>query len=121
MKKERYSRRRFIQSSILAGSAILGTGFLISSCGGGETKNSEGNNNTAASVNKCDDLTGVSDAEITKRESLGYVDKTPIPESYCANCALFLKPKEGEKCGGCQLFKGPVFDEGYCTYWAAIT
>lgn len=118
--RERYSRRRFIQGSILAGSAILGAGFLISSCGG-NSQNHEDETNSAALVDKCDDYSGLSDEEIKKRESLGYVDKTPIPEAYCANCALFLKRKEGQKCGGCQLFKGPVFDDAYCTYWAAIT
>lgn len=119
MKKE-YSRRKFLLNSILAGSAVLGTGFIVSSCNSESKSGVENSNdNATAPVDKCDDYSGVSEAELQKRQSLGYVDETPMPESHCSNCQLYLKPKEGEKCGGCQLFKGPVFANAYCTYWAA--
>ncbi|WP_372638736.1 high-potential iron-sulfur protein [Fodinibius sp.] len=35
----------------------------------------------------------------------------------CSNCSLYLEPEPGNKCGGCVLFEGPVFAEGYCDYW----
>jgi len=119
MKKE-YSRRKFLLNSLMAGSAVLGTGFIISSCNS-ESKSKSTSDSASAPVDKCNDYTGISEAELQKRNSLGYVEQTPMPESTCSNCLLYLKPKEGEKCGGCQLFKGPVFDNAYCTYWAALS
>ena len=75
----------------------------------------------AQQKNPCDDLTGVSPAEIEKRKAFAYTNKTPIPDSSCSNCALYMPPAEGKACGGCLLFKGPVRAEGYCTYWAAVS
>lgn len=68
----------------------------------------------------CDDMTGVSPAELAKRKKLAYVNKSPIEDSHCGNCALYLIPGKGKACGGCALFKGPVRAEGYCAYWAPI-
>jgi hypothetical protein len=70
--------------------------------------------------NPCDDMTGVSPEELEKRKKLAYVNKSPIPDSHCGNCALHIPPQEGKACGGCVLFKGPVRSEGYCAYWAPI-
>ena len=70
--------------------------------------------------NPCDDLTGVSADEVAKRKKLAYVNKTPIPDSHCSNCALYLPPAKDKPCGGCMLFKGPVRAEGYCAYWAPV-
>lgn len=69
----------------------------------------------------CDDLSGVSAEEIEKRKKLAYVNKTPIPDSHCSNCTLYLPPAKDKPCGGCLLFKGPVRSEGYCAYWAPIS
>jgi len=66
----------------------------------------------------CGDLEGLDDAEISKRNQLGYTEETPIEENTCGNCQLYLPPKEDQPCGGCQLFKGPVYEKAYCTYWA---
>lgn len=66
----------------------------------------------------CGDLSGVEAGEIKKRNDLAYVPASPIPDNQCTNCNLYLPPKEGVACGGCMLFKGPVYAEGYCTYWA---
>ncbi len=76
---------------------------------------------TEQQKNPCDDLTGVSVEEIEKRKKLAYVNKTPIPDSHCSNCTLYLPPAKDKPCGGCMLFKGPVRPEGYCAYWAPIS
>jgi hypothetical protein len=76
---------------------------------------------SAQQKNPCDDLSGVSAEEIEKRKKLAYVNKTPIPDSHCSNCTLYLPPAKDKPCGGCMLFKGPVRPEGYCAYWAPIT
>jgi hypothetical protein len=74
-----------------------------------------------AATNPCDDLTGVSPGEVDKRKKLAYVTKSPLPDSQCGNCSLYVPPAGGKACGGCMLFKGPVRAEGYCTYWAPIS
>jgi hypothetical protein len=74
-----------------------------------------------AAPNPCDDLTGVSPGEVDKRKKLAYVTKSPLPDSRCGNCSLYVPPAGGKACGGCMLFKGPVRAEAYCTYWAPIS
>ncbi|WP_374756116.1 high-potential iron-sulfur protein [Dyadobacter frigoris] len=44
--------------------------------------------------------------------------QSPSPESHCSNCQLWLPKKDSKDCGNCQIFKGPVYAQGYCTYWA---
>lgn len=125
MEEQKYSRRRFIGKYILASSVAIGTGILVA--GSSVSKMAkEGDSNQqpkapqSAQKNPCDDLTGVSAEEVAKRKKLAYVNKTPIPDSHCSNCALYLPAAKDKPCGGCMLFKGPVRAEGYCAYWAPI-
>jgi hypothetical protein len=125
MEDQKYSRRKFIGKYILAGSIAMGTGILLA---GSSIRSmaKEGDSNQQpktpqpAQKNPCDDLTGVSADEVAKRKKLAYVNKTPIPDSHCSNCALYLPPAKDKPCGGCMLFKGPVRTDGYCAYWAPI-
>jgi len=125
MEEQKYSRRRFIGKYILAGSVAMGTGILlagssVSSMAKEGDSNQQAKTPQPAQKNPCDDLTGVSADEVAKRKKLAYVNKTPIPDSHCSNCALYLPPAKDKPCGGCMLFKGPVRSEGYCAYWAPI-
>ena len=125
MENQKYSRRKFIGKYILAGTVSLSTGVLIAgSAVSGIAKEGDlkqqTNNPQSAQNNPCDDLKGVSADEIAKRKKLAYVNKTPIPDNHCSNCALYLPPAKDKPCGGCMLFKGPVRPEGYCAYWAPI-
>ncbi len=148
MKNKLYSRRKFITKYIYAGSFLVG-GAAILGCGSMTTlaqvkppvppegsgqapgenpqpaaqdtvKTVKAQDVKAVQKNPCDDMTGVSPAEIEKRKKLAYVNKSPIPDSTCSNCALYMPPAEGKACGGCLLFKGPVRAEGYCAYWAPV-
>lgn len=125
MEEEKYSRRKFIGKYILAGSVLFGTGILIAgnsliSMAKGK-ESDQPKNPQPEPKNPCDDLSGVSAEEVAKRKKLAYVNKTPIPDSHCSNCALYLPPSGKDKpCGGCMLFKGPVRAEGYCAYWAPV-
>jgi hypothetical protein len=123
--EEGYSRRKFISRFILTGSITLGTGILLA--GSSESimaveddSKLEAQNPQSAQKNPCDDLSGVSAEEVAKRKKLAYVNKTPIPDSSCSNCALYLPPAKDKPCGGCMLFKGPVRADGYCAYWAPV-
>ena len=117
------TRKDFLKKVIYTGGTALIAGFLVSSCNddtkpvkAGETNSSEPP--PAATANPAD--TVLTEADLEKRKQLGYVSKTPMPESHCGNCALYLKPTDEIKFGRCQLFKGKVEENGYCTYWAAI-
>lgn len=128
------SRRSFLQRISIIGVAGVGGSTLLSACGGGsegqeggseQAQTSEGGGQAAADLD-CDDLSALSDAQMQQRsqmaESLNYVAETPNPEQNCANCALYQQPDAEETtdnaCGGCQLFPGPVYPNGYCTSWA---
>lgn len=123
-KNERLTRRGFLRQVAAAGAVTLGAGYLIGckpqesgkgSSGGSPEKSAGG-----TKADACTDLSGLTDAEIKTRESLGYVDKTPDPAKNCANCSLYVPDQyEPAACGGCTVMKGPVMAQGYCTAWAA--
>lgn len=120
--KSNKNRRAFLHSALKFGAGMMLVPLVAQSCkseGGGSTDADDANAN-AMDVTSCDDLSKTSAAEIKKREGFGYVEESPIPDKHCKNCQLYLPPKEGQSCGGCALFKGPVFEEAYCTYWAPI-
>lgn len=109
------SRRKFILRLIGIGATPLAVSSFLS-C---DRKTAvEKESGTEALVDPCDDLSGVSQNDIALRQKLGYVKESPIEDNKCNNCNLFLPSASNEKCGGCMLFKGPVYATGYCTYWA---
>jgi len=73
---------------------------------------------TVTSPKSCDDLSGLSEEELKPREAFAYVKESPVEDSQCSNCKLWLPDKDNDACGKCLLFKGPVYPGGYCTYWA---
>ena len=101
------NRREFIKRiPIVSGSAIL-AGLYIKGC-----KSSE-------QPDPCSDLSGLTEEEKNTRKEFAYVSKSPYPEKVCDNCELWIAPKEGSLCGGCEVMEGPVDPKGYCTVWAA--
>ena len=126
MENRDYSRRKFINKCLSTGSLFLGGILFLNSCNTNESSEKQNENNKEAEPKKqgtsgdpCEDLSGVSEGELKKRQSLGYVNKSPDPENYCGNCALFIPAAKEGDCGGCLLFKGPVKAEGHCVQWAA--
>lgn len=116
------SRREFLNRTFFFLSFGVGAGVVAAGCDSGEgAKDAEVPEQPVnpPSVNT-QDSSAMTASDVQKRKQLGYVDQTPIADNYCANCALYLQPKEGSTKGGCQLFKGPVEPNGYCTYWAAL-
>lgn len=86
--------------------------------GGCDSKKSAQEEKENIATGDCSDLSGVSEAEIEKREKFGYVEESPMPNELCSNCNLYLPSGADKDCGKCMLFEGPVRAEGYCTYWA---
>ncbi len=122
MEKKPYSRRKFMHKCLNVGSIFLGGAVFLNSCNSEQSGEKEKKPAKASSGNSCDDLSGVSAEEIDKRHRMGYVNKSSAPENYCGNCSLFIPKAPGEgnqECGGCLLFKGPVYYNGHCIQWAA--
>ncbi len=107
-------RRKFIHQSLLCFGSWLGMDLIISACSSAEKKDKE------YQLSSCQDLSQVSETELAKRKQFAYQTQASEPLKNCQNCKLYLPPKEGETCGACTLFKGPVEAQGSCTYWAPL-
>ena len=118
---DRVSRRRFLQSVGVAGVVGL-SGSFLAACGGSDDSGDGSSESTSTASGNCSDLSDLSDAQKKQRsqmvKSLQYVEETPQPKKRCDNCQLYVKGDYGEGCGGCQLFPGPVTNNGYCNSWA---
>lgn len=104
----------------------LSTSVLVAACGGDAPKADTKTAPEAAPAPEasapttsadCTDLSGVSEADLKQRESLGYVSKSVEAEKNCTNCRFYQAGSQPNGCGGCTLFKGPVAPEGYCKTW----
>lgn len=114
---EERPRRAFIRDAYRACGIIVAGAIALTGCGRQENK-TEAVTEPLDPADPCGDLSNVSEKDIAVREKLGYVKESPLPDNQCQNCNLYLPAKSGEACGGCMLFKGPVYAEAYCTYWA---
>lgn len=101
------------------GNAFCGSVLILAACNTGTTSADDKSVTGTKSdpEQSCDDLSGVSNDELNKRHSLGYVPKSPVSDSFCGTCSLFITGTK-ENCGECFLFKGPVHAEGYCIQFA---
>ena len=67
----------------------------------------------------CTDTAGLTEQEVGMRKTMQYVDKSPDAVKKCSGCALYKAAAAAGSCGGCQLLKGPIHPDGYCTSFAA--
>jgi len=118
MSKNKLDRRTFFLDALTRTSLVFGAGALLTACGGGSQTQEETAEEPTSAADPCTDFSNVEASELEKRKALGYVEKSPIPDNLCSNCKLFIPGQPDSNCGGCQLFKGPVFLDAYCTYWA---
>jgi hypothetical protein len=109
------NRRLFLHRSLKMALTVTGSALLMHCAKQKATVTAK---TASPSKEPCSDLTGVNPADVAKRKSLGYTSQSPQPDSQCDNCKLWVPAKEGEECGGCLLFTGPVSPGGHCTYWA---
>lgn len=111
------TRRVFLRRCV-TGITFMATGVLLKSCSNQESKNQEPVTGNTSSPAPCSDYTGLTETDVKARQSMGYVQQSPLSDRQCNNCNLWLPPPSGKPCGKCQLFKGPVEPGGHCTYWA---
>ena len=114
MGRARIKRRSFLQQLKIGG--LLGSISLPWLIGCEQKKNPA--DAVGAEPIDCNDTSSVSAEDKAIRLKLGYVSESPMQDNHCSNCNLFLPGTAKNKCGGCMLFKGPVQEAGYCTYWA---
>ena len=121
MKNESLNRKDFFKRVSLFGISAIGATTLLKACGGGSEEQPATVEPTEVTVDDpCSDLSGLSEADINMRNSLGYVAETPIPEQRCDNCALWVPVPEGSQCGGCTILPGqPIHPAGWCNSWVA--
>jgi hypothetical protein len=97
---EKVSRRHFL---VVLSTATAASGAVLAGCGKKEFA--------------CKDSPGL-DADAAKmRETVKYVDRSTEASKKCSNCLQFKPAAEG--CGGCNVVKGTIHPEGYCTVWVA--
>ncbi len=104
MRETKLSRRVTLQ--------ILGTLPVLSAlaaCGG---KTEPGS---------CSDVSGLNEGEKAARSALQYVDRSNLADKQCRNCNLYEVPAQVTDCGKCQVVKGPIHPNGYCTAWVQKT
>ena len=114
MENKEYSRKKFINKCLSAGSMFMGAAIILNSCNSNKEEKNQSN-----SGESCDDLSNVSAEEIEKRGKFGYVKKSTDPKRVCSICSLHIPPVSDKACGGCVLFKGPVDPEGSCIQFVA--
>lgn len=118
MEDKRVTRRDFLLRVGVLGLTGLGAGSLLSACGGQQQRSASTGTEPAPSAElSCMDVSGLTAEEIQMRESLQYVDHSPYPDKLCSNCQLYVPASSPNQCGACQLFKGPIHPNGYCTSW----
>lgn len=97
------TRRRFIQRAGL-GTAVIG--LAVVGCGGEEALS-------------CDDVSGLTPAEVSARSSNQYVSTSPHGATKnCLNCN-FGQNLTASSCGTCTVIKGGIHPDGYCNLWVA--
>lgn len=120
---DKMTRRELLVKTAAAGAITLGAGAFLAACEPKKSGDGAAGPGAAAdgaadkSCNDPQDLAALSEAEIKQRQALQYVDASPKPEQNCANCQLYVEPASGKFCGGCNVLKGPVNPDGWCTAW----
>jgi hypothetical protein len=109
------NRRVFFVKSAQLGAAVFSGVSPFMGC---ENKQKKNFKEDAKVKDPCSDLSGLTEEDIKFREGYKYVSKTPYPEKNCKNCEFWTEPEEGNLCGGCDLFEGPVHAKGYCEGWS---
>ncbi|WP_257668306.1 hypothetical protein [Parapedobacter tibetensis] len=117
--KQENTRRAFIQQLVTSGFYVATGGIFIAGCGNATNKKKEKEEELSDRFGgDCGDYSKLTKDDFKIRKQLGYEEKSPMEDTQCQLCNLWLPPKKGQTCGGCTLFKGPIEPEGTCTYWA---
>ena len=110
------SRKVFIKNILFSGTILFGGSTLLAACST-EQKKPASENSNKLSGDPCNDVSGLSDADLATRKQYSYTGQTPNQDKFCSNC-LHWHPATGSgPCGTCELVKGPINPNGYCDQW----
>jgi hypothetical protein len=110
---EKINRKKFLKNAAALGFTGFSAITFLSGCG--EKKEESGE--TMKSSEPCSDLSGLTESEKQTRDLYRYVADSPHDDKKCHICNYFIPPDAGVKCGKCQIVKGPINPDGYCTSW----
>lgn len=111
MNEKSLNRKEFLKKFGAIGVTAVGVTGFLKACGGG------GSDAPRATVDPCTDVSGLTETDLALRKNLQYIEVTEKPEERCDNCQLYKLPENGNGCGGCLLFAGPVTAAGWCASW----
>lgn len=143
MKNKKQTRKEFITDVSKLSAAMVVGGTWLSACGSSseqgenysqqdddatlamqqeaeEEIKAESNIDDLAGTDGCNDLSGLTEREISMRDQLNYIAQSEDPKQVCKNCRFWLPAQPGDNCGGCQLIKGPIHPNGWCKSWMAL-
>lgn len=117
------SRKDFLMKCLGTAGMLIGGAVWMGSCASGNDNEAPDNvtatpKSLLAEPADCNNVAGVTDGEVNKREAVQYVQKSPDPAKHCDLCQLYVPPAEGQACGMCTLFKGPVAADASCISFA---
>ena len=121
--KKHVSRKDFLMKCLGAAGMLVGGTVFMGSCASGNDSEAPGNaaappKSMVAEPGHCNDVAGVADGEVNKRQAVQYVEKSTDPARHCDLCQLYVPPAKGQTCGMCTLFKGPVAADASCISFA---
>jgi hypothetical protein len=110
---KKINRKNFIKGTAAIALSGLGAITFLSGCG----RKKEEPEETKKTSEPCSDLSGLSESEKETRDLYRYVSNSPHEDKKCHLCNYFIPPAGGSTCGTCQIVKGPINPNGYCTSW----
>jgi hypothetical protein len=120
MDNKELSRRSFLSLTLMGCLSLSAVSFLASCKKKPEMEQKEpAMEGKSAAGEPCTDISGLTDQEKQTRIVNNYVDDSTIEGKECDGCSFFIKPASGNPCGTCQIVKGPIDPDGYCTAWVA--
>ncbi len=112
-------RRTFLARAGQLGLLGVVAPACLAGCGGGGREEAEATTKAdPAKAAGCNDLAGLTPEEVELRQGYEYVELAGDPTEACKLCAFWEPAPEGQTCGGCTLFAGPVHPDGSCNSWA---
>ena len=113
--KESLDRRAFLQRLSFVG---LGMAAVVSGCGSSDEPAAKPQAaKPQAAPDPCGDTSGLTEQDLNIRKSFQYVAQTPEPAKLCTNCQFWVAAPAGQTCGGCQIIKGSINPNGWCSQW----